>query len=475
MKKNIRGIVLIIIAILAMTASAFSVVSLGLEMINNFSDNIDSSGISLIAENGIDLIFSIIEISFGVKLIKAVVNDDRFETYKMTSGLVTTIIMSLFTVFIVKIVFAFVFKNPIENLDMVQVVIYVAIILNISFMRPIILRRKLLALDIIMFISSLLSLVVYIMNFDFSKELSNEFVSNVINCLMLLLLVIFSFGSFIFYMKNPEACLIEEREHEDIDILETYEKYEKVKLYSFRGVDNSKTKIAITLSIVGSLFGIVFSILYFLEKGFYEDFSEKINSFIGLFSGELTSSPYNLVFFFLEIMIPLLAMSYSVNYLFGIITNNAQYKIYNIYIMKVGSVFLTGVISAKILSIGWSFASQNFSISMLSFSDTILVIVIIISSIVTRTYKNTLRNITEGIKNGDTYHEHLGKIVSMNLFNGLIGILSIIVCIYEDYLSSGIITYSAILLVLSILLIVVGGFIEKKNPASEYLIIKRRI
>ena len=63
----------------------------------------------------------------------------------------------------------------------------------------------------------------------------------------------------------------------------------------------------------------------------------------------------------------------------------------------------------------------------------------------------------------------------MNLFNGLIGILSIIVCIYEDYLSSGIITYSAILLVLSILLIVVGGFIEKKNPASEYLIIKGRI
>ena len=479
MKKSFRGIVLILIALVALASSVLSIYSLGKEVFELMQTTTDfqTSVIYLLLTQGIDIIFAIVELSFGFQLIKAVKNNDHFDTYKMTSGLVTTIVYSQFTLFLIEIIFTFISSQPLENLDVVFIVLFFIITTLTSFIRPIVLRRKLLALDAVMLTISSLALVLFVMSlnmeFILSEAISLASLSDILNCVMLLMLVIFSLFSFVYYLKNPEACILEERENEDVDILETFEKYEKVKLYSYRGVDNKNTRAAIILSIIGSILCVAFAVLYFIENKFHETFIEQINAIVGMFKGTANIS-LDFTYYFVTVLVPIFAFFAGLNYLFGVITKNAQYKVYNIQIMQVASLFLTFILYSRLFSIGFAYVYGNFSLSMLSIFDAILLITDILNSIVRRVFKNTIKSISDSIKNGDTYHDIVGKVARVNIAYGLVGILSTGLCGYYEYYKHGNIWYSLVLMIFVIILINIGTCIEKKHPASEYLIIKRK-
>ncbi len=481
MDNKLRKITLIIIALLAIVASMLSIVSMGLtilEFVKNFGFDSLTSSIDSLLTYGIDLLFAFFEISFGFKLIKVVREDDHFETYKMTSGIITATVLPLFAILIVDAIFAFVFQNPIGNVNILFLVLFFLVMIISSFIRPVVLRRKLLALDLIILSSSLLSLIMVIMSFNMDSIVSEvstiDSISNVINCVMLSVLVLFSLSSFIYFMRNPDACLDEERENEDVDIIETHDTYEKVKLYSYRGVDNVKTKIAFVISILISFLGVLFSILFFVENGYHLQFTDKINSLVQLFKGNIVGGLSDTFYFLIEITIPLLAFLYSTNYLFGVIAKNAQYKIMVIYMMQLGSLFLTVVFFVRLIEIVTSFTNYSFSFEKLSIADIGLLAVFLINSFISKIFKHTVSDVYNGIKNGDSFHEHAGKITKMNIIYGLISTVATALCIYEMYLNNGNISYSYFILISMFLLGIIGSSLENKNPPSEYLIVKRK-
>lgn len=481
MKKSFRGVVLIIIAIIAFIASALSILSLVLvafDIVKEYGFDFKSVGIELLIYSGIDLIFVVMEISFAKKLITAVKENEHFKTYEMISGLVTSILLPMFTIFITNIVFAFVFKTKLETLDIAFLILFFIAMSVLSFIRPVMLRRNLVALDFIMLISSLLNIVIFILNykeyFILTEEMLFDTLSNAINFIMLVMLSIFSLVSLLYYLKNPSACAVEEREHEDVDVIETFDNYEVVKLYSYRGVDNKKTKTAHIVSIIGCFLAIIFSILFFIENGFHLTLKEDINNLIGIFSLSSSGSFFDAMFYMIKIIVPVSLFSYALNYLFGIFTKSAQYKTYSIYMVNSSINLLTVTFYARLISVASAYLYKNFDFSELTFMDALILVIFIAETIARRTFKHSIKSINDGIKHGQTFHEQLGKIVPMNITNGIIGILCIIVYGYYNYLQSGKILLSLILLVIVNIFIIVGCCIENKNPSSEYVKLKRK-
>lgn len=481
MDNKLRKITLIIIAVLAIIASMISIGSICLtilEALKNFNLDVLTSSIDSLLTYGVDILFAFFEVSFGFKLIKAVKDNDHFETYKMTSGIITSTVLPLFAILIVDVLFAFVFQKPIDNVNTLFLVLFFTVMIISSFIRPVVLRRKLMALDLIILSTSFLSLIIVIMSFNMDsiniQESIVEYLSNILNCVMLGGLVLFSLTSFIYFMRNPEACLDEERECEDVDIIETHDTYEKVKLYSYRGVDNFQTKLAFVISLLVSVLGVLFSVLFFVDNGYHLQFVDKINSLVEIFKGNIVGGISDTLYFLIEITIPLLAFLYSTNYLFGVIARNAKYKVIIMYMMQLGSLFLTAVFFVRLIDIVSSFTHNGLSFENLSFVDIGLLAVFLLNSFVSKVFKHTISDVYNGINNGDSFHEHSGKITKMNIIYGLVSIIATALCIYEMYLNNGEVSYSYFILIGVFFLGMMGSSIENKNPPSEYIIIKRK-
>ena len=100
--------------------------------------------------------------------------------------------------------------------------------------------------------------------------------------------------------------------------------------------------------------------------------------------------------------------------------------------------------------------------------------VFLINSFINKIFKHTVSDVYNGIKNGDSFHEHAGKITKMNIIYGLISTVATAFCIYEMYLNNGNISYSYFILISMFLLGIIGSSLENKNPPSEYLVVKRK-
>ena len=480
MKKS-RNILLIIIAVFALLASFVTIFSLVLNMfdiLKVYGVELKQAGIDTLVYYAVELVFACLEISFGINLIKEVKKNDYFECYKQTSGLIGAITLPLFLNIIIEIVFAFVFKTPIESFDITLLVLFFLVMTLTSFIRPLILRRALKALDVIMLISSILTISIFAINYQSYFALVDEVlfdtISNAINCVMLSFLVIFSFVSLVIYSKDPELEFIESRTNEDVDVIESKENYEKVKIYSYRGVDNKKSKNSKVIGVIGCLFGMAFSVLFFIENGFHINLKDNINEFINYFSFSNSSGLYNIFDYFVKVFFPLLAFAYSINYLIGIILNNPQYKIYSMYLTRIGSSLLTILFYGRIFTILPVVFNRNFDFSVLNIFDAILVVTYIANSIANRTFKHSIKKVEDGMKHTDTYHEHIGRLVPINITYGIISIACLLLYSANNFLTNEVIYFSSILLSVGIILIICSCVIEHKNPISEYVVVKRK-
>ena len=249
MKKS-RNILLIIIAVFALLASIVTIFSFVLdafEILKLYGLEIKAVGVETLVYYAVELVFVCFEISCGINIIKEVKKNDYFECYKQTSGLLGAIIMPLFVNKIVQVIFGFINKTPIGGFDITLLILFFLVMTLTSFVRPLILRRALKGLDVIMLISSILTVSIFALNyssyFALTEEALFDTISNAINCVMLIFLTVFSFVSLVIYSKDPELEIIESRTNEDVDVIESYENYEKVRIYSYRGVDNKQSKI----------------------------------------------------------------------------------------------------------------------------------------------------------------------------------------------------------------------------------------
>ena len=302
-----------------------------------------------------------------IKLIKEVKNNNYFECYNQTSGLLGVIILPLFINIIIEVVFAFVYKTPLAGFDITLIVLFFIVMTLTSFIRPLILRRNLKLLDVIMLISSILILSIFVINhqiyFVLTEEVLFDTLSNAINCIMLGIIVLFSFISLIAYSKDPDLEIIESRENEDVDVIESNENYEKVKIYSYRGVDNRKSKASKVLGIIGSIFVMIFSFLFYIENGYHIYLIDGINELIEAFSLSNSSFLYFTFDYFIKLLLPLIMLLNAFNYLIGIICNNPQYKIQSMSITRIGSSFLAVLFYVRLLTILPTFYYGNFDFS----------------------------------------------------------------------------------------------------------------
>lgn len=480
MKKS-RNILLIIIAVFALLASIVTIFSFVLdafEILKLYGLEIKAVGVETLVYYAVELVFVCFEISCGINIIKEVKKNDYFECYKQTSGLLGAIIMPLFVNIIVQVVFGFINKTPIGGFDITLLILFFLVMTLTSFVRPLILRRALKGLDVIMLISSILTVSIFALNyssyFALTEEALFDTISNAINCVMLIFLTVFSFVSLVIYSKDPELEIIESRTNEDVDIIESYENYEKVRIYSYRGVDNKKSKKSKVLGIIGCIFGMAFAILFFIENGFHVNLKDNINEFISSFSLTSASGLYSLFDYFVKVFLPLLAFAYALNYLIGIIINNPQYKIYSMYITRIGASLLAILFYGRLFTIVPVVIKKNFDFTELNIFDAILVVTYIANSIANKTFKHSVKKVEDGMKHADTFHEHIGRIVPMNTTYGIISIACLLLYSVYNYLESEMIYFSSILLCISIILIICGCAIEQKNPISEFVVVKRK-
>lgn len=482
MKKS-RNIFLILIAVFALLASSISIFPLItqlLELLKDFSSDLMSMYLDLMLTSIVDLVFAFMEISFGVSLIKEVKKNNYFECYKQTSGLLNVIITPLFLNMLINIVFSFIYKNPVVGVDITLIVLFIVVMSLASFVRPLVLKRTLKGLDIVILLSSILTLAIFMVDykncFAFTEDAYLDAVSNIVNCIMIILLIALSIISLITYSKEPELEIAESRANEDVDVIESYvdDEYEKVKIYSFRGVDNNKSTCSKVLEIIGCVFCLAFSILFFIENKFNLFFEESFDKFIDAFSFSSAEDIYASFELIVRILIVLLTLLYSINYFIGIIINNPKYKIYSIYVTRIGSLLLTILFLTRAISLISVIANRNFKITDLNIFDAVLLITYIANSFARKSFKHSIKKIEEGIQHTDTYHEHINTVVSVNIAYGIISCVCLFLYSIYSYLSSEVLYLSFGLLIVSIILITIGTVIEKKNPISEYIIVKRK-
>lgn len=482
MKKS-RNIFLILIAIFALFAAALSILSLittTLDILKNYNGNLQSVKFDLLISNIIDLAFSFVEITVGFNLIKDVKKDNYFECYKQTSGLLTAIITPLFVNMILNLIFSYIYKTPIESFDITLIILFFVIFTLTSFVRPLSLKRSVKGLDIIILLASILTLSIFVIDyntyFSINEGITLDLISNVINCIMMVFLVVFSFISLIAYSKDPQLEIVESRHNEDVDVIDPDidGKFEKVKIYSFRGVDNKMSTCSKVFEIIGCVFCLAFSILFTIENNFHELLKEGIDKIIEIFTFSSSSSIYESLEIFIKLFITLMTLLYSLNYFIGILTNNPKYKYYSIFITRIGTLLLTILFLTRMLTIASVIMYQNFDLSDLNIFDAVLVILFVVNSFAKKSYKNSLKKISEGIQQTDTYHEHIGRIVSLNITCGIISIVSLLLYAAYNYLSTDVLYYSFALLIMSIIFVTIGTMIEKKHPISEYIVVKRK-
>lgn len=485
MRKAAHGRTLIVISILAFIASLLVVILSFLDFyetlkVNNFK-LVDNSYI-IITQLGIDLLFAIMETSFGIKLLKSVLDDKPFEAYKMLPSLVTSIISPFFYTLLIRFIADIIIaiKTDVSftaTISFSLLIIFIAIKIIASLIRNAILKRKLMMLNIIILILSTLSLSYMILDYKKIFSFSNilEFTANSINFIIFFIIFIFGIFAISYYVKNPVLLSIDAFKDADIEILEETITYKKIKIYSYRGKNNLLSKISyfgrIIIGIISIIAGIYFCFEYLQSslKNFniddiittFKSSSNNPNTYINL-----SLSLVNLIFM---IIIPSIAIFGGVYYIYGTISSNSMAK-YNITGMaSMGILILFIHFFTLFFDIIMSFIStRHIDISNYNYNDLLIILTFIVSFIFGNLTQKKNSELSKNLKEGDTYSEHLKGISLISCGYTIISLIAIIsTTIYQHSIS---ISYS--LLVILNVLILIFISMEMKNPTDEYSICK---
>ena len=432
---------------------------------------------------GIDIFFAICEISVGIKIFKAVKNNEHYEAYKQIPSLVKSIITPFFAVIVANLTYSIIdsFKDNTEIITgpiLTMFIVWLAIRIVSSGIRTSVLKRKLQSLNVITIILSTLSLVYLFLIrdslLDFENALLNS-VSNLINILVILFIVAFAIFALIYYIKNPEALLTESRENEDSEIIKETPKYNIVKIYLTR----TKTpKINLFTYILNAIIGVLsvgIGIYFFIENSLIYIKAFDINVIMSYIkSPGLIIDAFNYLYELLfNLLIPFILIFSGLSLFTYIFTSSGIKRYGRLSIVQVGYLLSITFIITQIIGLLINFNNLSFKsiLERYKIGDILILTPAILFFIFGKFINNYANDVSKSLNAGESYESNNDKINLLTIFYAIISSLTVVgMLVNKDFA----LDYSLYGLLVIHFLVVVTSLIEKIFPCQEYVKVKRR-
>ena len=488
MKKNIVKI----ICLLVFTASIIAILSNGYLLLDAYMNNglnfSDFVYLEYFADLALTFSFSFLEIKAGIGLYKAIKSDNRFEWYKSFPSVILAIITPIALSYLLSPYITL--ANNIENLTLELffqpsfLIIYPLLVLYIiTYVNRInVAKRKTYPLTIGILINGIITLIyalTYIDGYNFSTNIFDllSTSSHIINIILIVLIIFFAYQNFKIHKENPNLLEQEARKDEVSEVLEEKDKYEHVKVYTYKAEDESKAIFPKTLFIISSVITLIFTLYYIFTLSIpaLKSFDPKIFENVTL--GTFSSLVKNIALLFMYIFIPI---CFVISSIVGLINSFRSSSLSKISFVMFTNIQVLAVFSPIMLmlfdyfTILFDFFAFNKPLDFSGFSPIELVILvpIIIELVLSIITQRRWKIMVDNIKGGDSYAENRKYVayVSIRYFVGSL-ITTIGTIIYANY--DPLYIFMCILLIIVSLLSTIAIVYQVKYPISEYSMVKR--
>ena len=479
---NKRGVVIYAIGIIAFVLAAVSLVF----ALNDFyvlfkaaGMNFQSLAFANVVSVGIELAFSVLEITTGISLIKQWRAGESIEIHKTVAKLMKVVIYEGFIASLSAEVFSYFMSNGsiTFGLRMVYIGAYLIYYLVTAPMSTYVKRNELMKLYYLMMISAFIS-VGFSVGETCTAILEHSYLEmgfGLGNVVLTSLIFAFALSTVIYYVKNPDKLRQDIEASEDSELIRETDTHRYLRIYSNRA-DETGVNLAINiLYVIGVVLGCVALVFFLIEQDVARfaggTLGEVIDNIRREFVSANISSITNLMLVFYVLLI------YPISYIavgLAIILRDSRSKISLVTLSTVGTSIM--ILSNAFFIIEFVlefFKYKSLDLETIPISKLALIVLFVVYYIASKFRKNKNSDLFEGIADGDSYRSHIKEIHSTILFNGIFSFASLALMIYSG-VEIGTVYISYPFFAASIALILVGTHLELKHPFAEYATVKRR-
>lgn len=432
-----------------------------------------------ISSLAIELIFSVLEITTGISLIKQWKNGESIEIHKTVAKLLKVIVYEGFITALTNEIVGFLFSNgeAIDSVSMVYIVAYILYTILTSPTSTLVKRGELMKLYYLMAISSFIAI-------GFSLGETYAAIAELApldigfgagNFVLTLLIFTFALSTVIYYTKNPEILRRDMEASMDADIIKETDTHRYYKLYTNRADEtwintliNVIYFLAIALGCLGTvLFAIQQDVLRFIS-GTFAEFISKIYTELTSASMESITDIFLIIFVLLVFPLSYLAAGT------GIIKRDARSKISLVTLATAGSSIMIIANIFTIIDFLMEFVGKrSLDLKSIPISQLALLGLFIAYWIIHKVRKNKAKDLFEGISQGDSYRSRFKEIYRKIMFDGIFSAIALGLMFYAG-IEKGELLLSYPFFAASAALTTLGTHLELKHPFAEYTIVKRR-
>jgi hypothetical protein len=484
MQEKTRGKLIVIIGILAFIIAGVSFVFSVLDLLSMLQaadwQFLKALRSSQAYDMAVDLVFAGLELTMGLMLIKQWREGERVEVYKTLSKLINAVVYASF----VKVIFGMVMAYAVDkslselNVSIVYCIIYLVYYVLTASSGTLLRKRQWMSLYITMLIASALGVgfCVYDCITVVKAAAAVEIGTTFANTLLMGLIVVFSVGVVAYYAKDPATLWRDVLDGEDFDVVDSKGDYERVKIYATRAQEGAMNVVILVLYCLCALLGIAGIVLYAVENDIGQYFGGTIQSFIDNISNQFESGSVDEILNLLVLL--LLVMLYPLIYLsqvLGAIQRKAESKISVISISGMGNMLVMMASLSLLIGVMYDFTMfGTIRWEEYSIYQAVLIVLYLVYFFTKRIYKNTTKEVNDGIMQGDSYNSHSGSIARICLFSSIFSAVGLVVIFLMKCSDSGV-CVSYLLFAAAALLAAAGACLEVKYPFSEFEYAKRKI
>ncbi len=478
-----RGTLIFIIGIIAFVTAGVSLFLAGKEFISVLSEaggKLSAMNLSVIYPMAVDIVFAVLELTTGFQLIKQWKSAENIEIHKTISGLISVIVYESFALVIMSIVISLFAKDQSLRAEVggIYILAYIFYALLISTMSTYAKKHDIMALYVVMLISSLIAVgfagVEFIVELDDGLVLDMCFTLS--HILVALLVASFSISNIVYYIRNPRQLRQDVTEGEDADVIKRTDKYEVLRVYTTRANESWVNVVITVIYVIGILVGIVGIVYFAFANNVIDWFGDDVGQTIDNIFSEVKRGDLEDILNILMVLTVLFIYSLiHISALDGVIRKKAESKISIMSVPAMGILITIFTAFGHIYSIvkGLVF-DKSFSFEDLNPLDIALVVWYIVYTILSKPKNKITGQITEAIQKGDSYYSHIKGIANSVIFAGIFSVTGYVLIMLYEFSTEGIIIHYP-LFIISTILIMIGCSLEVKHPFSEYEKVKRRI
>jgi len=428
----------------------------------------------------IEIVFAVMELTLGFRLIKQWKAGETFEIHKTVSQLIGAVVYSSFVGILYTEIVGSILSGGITELKVSTVYLIVYLVYGVFMMSipSLVKKRKLMQLCWSMLFTAIIGIGFGVYSAILSVVHASGLAAvgtDVANTLLMILVVIFYIGTVAFYAKNPVDLDHDVRENEDSEVIKTTKTHEVVRIYLTRGTDDKVNVLISVMTLASVVFGVVGIAFYLVESGVAQYFKGNLGDIIGTFQSIMTGSESSMHL----LMSLMFLFVYALVYLsvgISVFTKRGDAKVGILTIASVGTFMAVFSSISLIIDVVMDVTlTHSFKLSDYSVFQIILLALYLIYSLTRKVYAKLTTEINDGIvKRGDPYHTHAKSIARIVLFSGLYSVAAMIL-FFIMRLQEGAISIAHLAFLVSTVLIILATQLEVKHPFSEYIKVRRRL